>query len=275
MASLYDTLKEKLNTIEVGGITLWIAEGDTLLDDEQLKIYADVREKEIASREARKAADVAGHGSTRLEEPSRGLVASTKNGQVVRWKPGTILTYRIAKESFGGNAAHYKLAADSIHAATLEWEKTCGVNFEHKSALDAKPGVEKEGLVFVVREFNASGKFIASSFFPSDPPERRSLLIDPTFYTTSFDKVGVLRHELGHVLGFRHEHIRNEAPPVCPNEPMWDTKVLTNYDPSSVMHYFCGGVGTNALKISALDRKGAQMVYGPPLGASAFVDPEG
>lgn len=275
MDDLFTTLKAKLNTLEMGGVTLWIAEGDTLLDEEQLKIYADVREKENAVREAQKAADAAGHGSVRLDGPSRGLVASTKNGQVVRWKPGTILTYRIAKDSFGGNAAHQKMVTESIHAATLEWEQTCGINFEHRASLDATAGVDKAGLVFVVREFNASGKFIASSFFPSDPPERRSVLIDPSFYTTSFDKVGVLRHELGHVLGFRHEHIRNEAPPVCPNEPLWDTKVLTAYDPSSVMHYFCGGVGTNALKISPLDRKGAQQVYGPPLGAAALVDPEG
>jgi hypothetical protein len=38
------------------------------------------------------------------------------------------------------------------------------------------------------------------------------------------------------------------------------------------MHYFCGGVGSNELKISALDRKGAQQVYGPPLAAAALVE---
>ena len=113
---------------------------------------------------------------------------------------------------------------------------------------------------------------IASSFFPSDPPDRRHMLIDPTYFTTSFDKVGVLRHELGHVLGFRHEHIRNDAPPVCPNEPLWDTQVLSVYDPKSVMHYFCGGVGSHDLQITDLDRKGARMVYGPPLAASAMVE---
>jgi hypothetical protein len=48
--------------------------------------------------------------------------------------------------------------------------------------------------------------------------------------------------------------------------------VLSKYDPTSVMHYFCGGLGTNELKISALDRKGAQQVYGPPLGNTAMAD---
>lgn len=275
MTDLYSTLKTKLNTIEVEGTTLWIAEGDTLLDQDQLKIYADVREQENKARAAAKQADAAGQGSVHMEEPQHGLIAGTKDGKIMRWKPGAVLTYRVARDSFGGNAAHYQMVVNSVQAATQEWEKTCGINFEHRASLDTKPGVGLEGLLFVVKEFNASGKFIASAFFPSDPPERRVVLIDPSYYTTSFDKIGVLRHELGHVLGFRHEHIRNEAPPVCPNEPLWDTKVLTVYDPTSVMHYFCGGVGTNALKISALDRKGAQQVYGPPLGAAALIDPAG
>ncbi len=273
MEDLYSHLKGKLNTVEIEGETLYVAEGDTLLDPDQLRIYAEVREQENKAREAAKRADEAGFGSAKLDEPSHGLIASTKNGKIVRWKPGAILTYRVAKGSFGSDA-QYKLVVDSMRKATAEWEQTCGVNFEHRVALDTKPGVGPEGLLFVVRAFDAGGKFIASSFFPSDPPERRRVLIDPSYYTTSFDKVGVLRHELGHVLGFRHEHIRNEAPPVCPNESLWDTKVLSVYDPKSVMHYFCGGVGTNALKISDLDRKGAQQVYGPPLATADLIEVE-
>jgi len=272
MGDLYSLLKSKLNTVQVEGETLYVAEGDTLLNDEQLQIYAEVREQENKAREAAKKADAAGFGTVRLEEAPRGLIASTRNGKIVRWKPGAVLGYRVARATFAGSDAHYQLVVDSMHAATAEWEQSCGVNFEHLSALDDRAGTALEGALFVVREFDAAGKFIASSFFPSDPVDRRRVLIDPSYYTTSFDKVGVLRHELGHVLGFRHEHIRNEAPPVCPNEPLWDTKVLTSYDPTSVMHYFCGGVGTNALKISPLDRKGAQQVYGPPLAAAALVD---
>jgi hypothetical protein len=66
------------------------------------------------------------------------------------------------------------------------------------------------------------------------------------------------------VLGFRHEHISNSAPSSCPNEPLADTIPVTPYDPKSVMHYFCGGHGTNILAITDLDRQGAQKIYGPP-----------
>ena len=270
MAKLYSQLKAKLNTIQVEGKTLYVVEGDTLLDDDQLKIYAEVREKENEARAAAKKADAQGFGASRLEV-SHGLVAMTRDGKVVRWAPGTVLTYRVARASFPSEK-HYKLVVENLKLATGEWERTCGVNFEHKAALDTKPGTDRAGCIFVAYYYDVGGTVIASSFFPVDPPERRHLLIDPSYFTTSFDKVGVLRHELGHILGFRHEHIRNDAPPVCPNEPLWDTQVLGAYDPKSVMHYFCGGVGSHDLKITDLDRKGARMVYGPPLGAAALVD---
>ena len=136
MGSLYELLKEKLNTIEVNGEKLYIAEGDTLLDDEQLKLYAEVREKEIEAREAAKKADAAGHGAKRLEV-SHGLVASTRNGKVVRWAPGTVLSYRVVRSSFS-NPKHYKMIVDNMRAATEEWERTCGINFEHKAELDSR-----------------------------------------------------------------------------------------------------------------------------------------
>jgi predicted Zn-dependent protease len=269
---LHELLKNKLNKVDIDGQTFYVAEGDTLLDDTQLKTYAEVREQVEKAREAAARADAAGFGSRRLDEGSRGLIAMTQGGKIVRWKAGSVLSYRVAKSTFQGNDAHYRLVVDSVRKAAAEWEATCGVNFEHRADLDDAPGVGFEGTVFVVRELDVHGTFIAAGFFPNDPKERRRLIIDPSYYTTTFDRVGVLRHELGHVLGFRHEHIRSEAPPVCPNESLWDTKFLTKYDPTSVMHYFCGGVGTNELKISALDRKGAQQVYGPPLASTALAD---
>jgi hypothetical protein len=120
-------------------------------------------------------------------------------------------------------------------------------------------------VVFPVRFINANGAFIASSFFPTDIQSRWRMLIDPSYFATTFDHVGVLRHELGHVLGFRHEHTRPDAPPVCPDEPLGDTINLGAYDPRSVMHYFCGGVGSRSLEITEVDRAGSQLVYGPPL----------
>lgn len=81
----------------------------------------------------------------------------------------------------------------------------------------------------------------------------------------SFDKTGVLRHELGHVLGYRHEHIGNV--PGCNTEGVsWER--LTPYTPNSVMHYFCGGAGSFDLSLRDLDKAGHRCLYltGKPCG---------
>jgi hypothetical protein len=44
---------------------------------------------------------------------------------------------------------------------------------------------------------------------------------------------------------------------------------LTDYDPQSVMHYFCGGQGTRVADF--VSTASAQQVYGPPLNAVEFV----
>jgi hypothetical protein len=147
--------------------------------------------------------------------------------------------------------------------------KHCGIVFAYRGDLDTATA-GRDAAVFGVTFSDVGGKFIAAAFFPNDPPARRLLIVDPTFFDPGlqFDQTGVFRHELGHVLGFRHEHIRSEAPPVCQGEPLADTISLADYDPRSVMHYFCGGVGTKELEITDLDILGAQRLYGLP--ASAF-----
>ena len=83
---------------------------------------------------------------------------------------------------------------------------------------------------------------------------------------------GLLRHELGHVLGFRHEHPWapsqggcSEAPSPADGGLNITGRRLTNYDQQSVMHYpQCSGIANVDMTISALDRRGAISVYGIP-----------
>lgn len=268
--TLFERLKATLKTREIDGEQLWVAEGDTLLDLDQLEVYAAQREKADEARRAAALADKAGLGLQRLGVQARGLIALTQNGKVVRWAPDMVLAYRVVKPTFV-NPGEYETVVDAMAQASRAWEATCGVRFAHKPELDEAPGIDAAGAVFAVRFIDAGGVFIASAFFPNDPINRRRVLIDPSFFTTDFDRTGVLRHELGHVLGFRHEHIHKNAPPSCPDEPDFDTKYLTEYDPQSVMHYFCGSVGSRDLKITDIDRVGAQQVYGPPHAGTTFV----
>jgi len=50
---------------------------------------------------------------------------------------------------------------------------------------------------------------------------------------------------------------------------------LTDYDPRSVMHYFCGGVGSLSLSFTDIDKTGAQLVYGPPLNSVQLIEVPG
>jgi len=261
----------------VDGELLTVVEGDLALDEDELDIWADAQRAKRALRQAAQLVESTGFG-TALIEPSVGqapegrLVGMVQDGKFVRWSPGTTLTYCVLSNTFP-RTEWYEEIADNMQVATAAWADTCGVEFQYRPELDASSSTRPAGALFVVRHINASGAFIAASFFPSDPAIRRRILIDPSYYTTHFDHVGVLRHELGHVIGFRHEQGRAEAPPVCPHEDMTGTINLTDYDPTSVMHYFCGGVGTRALQITDVDRSGSQQVYGPPLAAFALVEP--
>ncbi|BBA33614.1 uncharacterized protein sS8_1657 [Methylocaldum marinum] len=265
--SLFDRLYEKAKRIEVDGETLWRVEGDVLLDEDQLRRYARqqeaLREMRFTMREAGMPAMV-----------SAELVGMTEDDKILRWAPGLMLTYAVLRRTFTiGGESGYRLVVESMERATADWAETCGISFSHKPELDDSDSLRPEGARFVVREFDAGGEFIASAFFPNDPVHRRRILIDPSFYSPDlrFDKAGVLRHELGHVLGFRHEQIRSEAPPGCPDEDTYGTINLGDYDPRSVMHYFCGGVGSQSLAITELDKAGSQRVYGLPLSSYRFV----
>ncbi len=73
------------------------------------------------------------------------------------------------------------------------------------------------------------------------------------------------------MLGFRHEHIRPEAPDLFNPESLEHTVEITEYDPRSVMHYVARGVGNPQFAFTKLDRQGARKVYGGPDSEFEFV----
>lgn len=239
----------------------YVVEGDIGLAEAALPAYA-ARRIEIAQAV--------------LADPSsekQGLLGIERNGRTLRWRPGVRLTYAVVRATFA-SAAEYEQVVTDMAVATAAWESICGVAFEHVAAKDDDEGLDLGEVTFPVLRRAAGGSTVAMAFFPDDPlPERVVWAFDGYFNAGSgLDPVGVLRHELGHVLGFRHEHIRPSAPSLFSPESLEHTVEITAYDPTSVMHYVAPGIGDPRLRFTEVDRAGARVVYGGPYSEYSFAD---
>jgi hypothetical protein len=251
----------------IDGEELFRVEGDILLDIDELDLYDETQKALEARHEADSFIERAGFGEAavgHLGSSSSSLIGIVENGKLLRWAPGTVLSYCVLRRTFAQDD-WYEEVAENMWLAANAWADTCGVEFQYVEAADDSEFLRPPEVLFPVRSISAGGVFIAAAFFPNTAASRRRLMVDPSYHRTTFDRVGVFRHELGHVLGFRHEQVSAMAPKTCPDEDTTGTFDLTAYDPKSVMHYFCGGVGSRELEITEVDRAGSQLVYGAPL----------
>jgi len=165
--------------------------------------------------------------------------------------------------TFNGNKTQ---VVQAMAAATGAWAAVANIKFVYVPAQDANCTASNNNVVFDVRPVNVNGQYLARAFFPAETRANRNVLIDNSaFGDPSVNFTGVLRHELGHTLGFRHEHTRPEAGATsCFEDNNW--RALTSYDSASVMHYpQCNGTGSfTSLALTAMDAQGAAALYGAP-----------
>jgi serine protease len=199
------------------------------------------------------------------------LIIDTNGGVDSKWTDAQKLnlSYCVSTAFGSRHAAVVTAMADSAAA----WSAATAVKFVYTSAQDGNCNTANNSVLFDVRPVNVNGQYIARSFFPGDSRSARSVEIDNSAFTSSGNPTltGVLRHELGHTLGFRHEHTRPEAG-ACFEDNSW--RVLTTYDSASVMHYpQCNGTGDWSLVLTARDVAGAKLVYGEPTGGNPTPTP--
>eukprot|EP00164_Ancoracysta_twista_P005942 GFYU01008182.1.p1 GENE.GFYU01008182.1~~GFYU01008182.1.p1 ORF type:complete len:1209 (-),score=22.60 GFYU01008182.1:432-4058(-) len=111
----------------------------------------------------------------------------------------------------------------------------------------------------------------AEAFFPDARKKHRRLIINDVAQVTFARTRALLIHEVGHILGFRHEHLSApEAvvlPQWCRTGSATHLHRLSPYDPASVMAYTgCGGtqsVLAPSFGLSHNDIQGCRAVYGP------------
>jgi hypothetical protein len=200
----------------------------------------------------------------------QGALAIFNNGVDIKWNDTQKLqlTYCVGA-TFGANK---QKVVDAMAAASdLGWEKMANVNFIYVPGEDANCTAANANVMMDVNQVNSGGQFLARSFFPNDLRADRNVLIDPSSFdpaqTGNIPLANILGHELGHTIGFRHEHIRPEAGGACPEDNQF--RGLTPYDSASVMHYpQCNGTAAT-LAFTTRDRDGVQLVYGAPLSNTA------
>jgi hypothetical protein len=205
------------------------------------------------------------------------LVVATVDGKPMRWVLPTVLTWAIDEKTFAGQPQELEMAQVICAQATADWNAAAQANGIYDK-VHFQPDGDHPVFKFAFAQFGDPNLY-AVAFFPNDPPDQRVVNIGPATFVkpNEFDPVGVLRHELGHVLGFRHEHIRPEAQQGMPAwqkstmEP-WVTggigaEELTDYDSQSVMHYPLNGRGNTKFQLSDADKAGFKKLYSLPSGS--------
>jgi serine protease len=204
-------------------------------------------------------------------QTSSALVINTVGGSPTAWSAAQKRQITYCIHNFF-NSKKPQVIAD-MAAAAGAWEAVSDVKFVYVPQQDASCNAANNNVVFDVRPVDVGGDYLARAFFPNEPRARRNVLIDLSALSLTPGQAltlsGVLRHELGHSLGFRHEHTRPESG-ACFEDSNW--KPITSYDRFSVMHYpQCNGGADWKLLLTDRDKNGSACVYGAAPGFA--VDP--
>ncbi len=187
-----------------------------------------------------------------------GLVVNTVFGSDDLWSASQAqnLTYCVST-AFGSQQSN---VINAMAQGAALWENaTSGVDFTYVSSANSNCRTSNNAVLFSV-EPTSTTEYIARAFFPSSSDSERNVLVNASslMNSGSWTPGNILGHELGHSLGFRHEHTRPEAG-TCFEDNNW--RPLTPYDSASIMHYpQCNGTSDD-LSFTSSDGAGVRSVY--------------
>lgn len=188
-----------------------------------------------------------------------GLVVNTVNGRDDKWSMSQVgnLTYCVSTK-FGSQQAN---VINAMAQGAASWEgASSAIDFVYVPSANSNCTTRNNAVLFSVEPTNTT-QYIARAFFPSSPDRSRNVLVNASslMNSGSWTPGNIMGHELGHTLGFRHEHTRPEAG-TCFEDNNW--RPLTPYDSASIMHYpQCNGTSDD-LSFTSTDAAGARALYG-------------
>lgn len=140
------------------------------------------------------------------------------DGEIPRWRRGSELSYVICVESFPAPLS--SVVEGSMKAAIGMWEGV-GVSFKQVARNDPA--------TFAVIYENRNRNAYACSFFPNEL-SRELIIYPPSLQKTNYLS-NILAHEVGHILGLRHEfaHKREKGRP---------SALFGSENTDSIMNYF-------------------------------------
>jgi len=193
------------------------------------------------------------------------------------------IRYCVSQASLGAN---YQIIVDEMKLAASEWESVANINFRYVATEDSNCTPANASIDLAVQHHGTVGCAVPPlANWTGTPPTimpcgvPKLLGINYTLANSAGQNpkssLGVLRHELGHAIGFRHEHAFQigEEGYGCGEFAQLESAdqggeaLIESYDADSVMHYpslECGWGHNHDYILTPKDGRSARALYGMP-----------